>query len=164
MKSNQLEKEDLKNYVIRPLVLKRDGYKCTACGIPHKSRVYSNSKKTYVLCDQLIEEWAKAQGKKVFTVYLNIVNTSGYDFSENSNDWVSLCPRHSQIFNQGAIKDFREKFKQDILRVKGDKENVFGFYRNTVLDGLVKNIKELTGIRITINEADNIVQNITNNL
>ena len=158
----KISQEDLRIQVIRPLILKRDGYKCNACGIQHKARVYINTNKTYVQCDELIEAWAVKEGKKVFTIHLNVINVTGQMFSENPVDYLSLCPRHAQQLNMGIVKDFRKMFKEKLAVCKSEKPDVFKHYREVVLQELIVNIKAITNTRITQNQADNIVQNLIN--
>lgn len=94
--------------IIRPAILKRDQYKCKHCSIRHKSRVYNNSRRQYVECDQFIEEWAKNNGYKVFTVYLQVAHI---DHDKSNNDYsnlISLCPKCHGKFDR-AHKAFMRK-------------------------------------------------------
>lgn len=83
--------------IIRPQILQRDGYKCQSCGINHKIRVYKNSRKDYVECDDFIEEWAKKNGKKVFTLYLAVAHLDHDKSNNDPSNLLTLCPKcHSK--------------------------------------------------------------------
>lgn len=83
--------------VIRPSILKRDSYKCRHCGIKHKVRVYKNSRGHYVECDDFIENWAKTNGFRVFTIYLHVAHMDQDKSNNTPDNLMSLCPRcHSK--------------------------------------------------------------------
>lgn len=164
MKKTEITQDDIRTLVIRPLVLKRDNYSCACCGITHKARVYLNSRKHYVMCDEFTEAWAKEQGKKVFTVYLNVVNTSSFEFSDKTSDYLTLCPKHSQMHSLRMINEFKSKLKAEMKATKNKRPDDFDFYRSTVLGNLIKDIKQLTNHKITPNEADSLINNIISNL
>lgn len=163
MKSESFTNEDIKNLVIRPIILKRDNYSCQCCGVKHKSRVYINSRKNYVTCDEFIEQWAKKEGKSVFTVFLNIINIKNFSFSENPEDYLTLCPKHSQMYNRDVLKDFRNSFKAKTEQMQKIIDHDFFFYKTTILDEFIKDVKEITSHRITTIEADSIITNLLNN-
>lgn len=79
--------------IIRPAVLKRDQYKCRQCDVKHKSRVYKNSRGKYVECDSFVERWAINQGKKVFTLYLQVAHLDNNKENNNLINLLSLCPK-----------------------------------------------------------------------
>lgn len=79
--------------IIRPSILKRDHYKCRKCGIPHKIRVYKNSRREYVECDDFIEAWAKNEGKKVFTLYLQVAHLDHDKSNNDPENLMTMCPR-----------------------------------------------------------------------
>ncbi len=83
--------------VIRPSILKRDGYKCRSCGMRHKLRVYKDSRGKYVECDEFIETWAKKNGKKVFTLYLQVAHLDNDKTNNAPENLLSLCPRCHSI-------------------------------------------------------------------
>ena len=78
---------------IRPAILKRDNYTCQNCGIAHRSRVYKNKSGGYVVCDDFIQEWAKAQGFKVFTLFLQVAHLNHIKSDCRPENLRSLCPK-----------------------------------------------------------------------
>lgn len=78
---------------IRPAILKRDAYKCTSCGLRHKSVGYYDHRGTFVECDALMAHWAKTQGFKVQKISLQIAHL---DQDKNNNEFTNLsakCPK-----------------------------------------------------------------------
>jgi hypothetical protein len=164
MKKDTFTNDDIKNLVIRPQILKRDNYTCSCCGIPHKSRVYINTRKNYVLCDDFTENWALTQGKKVFTVYLNVVNVTTLEFSADPAHYLSLCPRHTQLHSMQMIAKFKAEIKTALNKFGAKKPDNFDFYRLGIIDTLIKDIKAITSVKITANEADSIINNLINQI
>lgn len=80
--------------IIRPSILRRDSYKCVVCGVRHKSRVYKTTSGLYVMLDEITENWAIQNKKKVFTLHLQVAHL---DHNKENNDPVNLrtlCPVH----------------------------------------------------------------------
>lgn len=84
--------------VIRPAILRRDGYKCKHCGVAHRAIVYRDSKGKYIECDEFMKNWAVSHGFKVFTLYLQVAHLN-HDKSDNRpENLLSLCPScHSRF-------------------------------------------------------------------
>lgn len=142
--------------IIRPSILKRDAYQCRKCGIRHKSRVYTNSSGAYVICDSFMESWALANKKRVFTLFLAV---SHIDQNKNNNDpsnlW-SLCPRCHSNFDKEFKKvkriTFQNMVKSQPLALSPDAL----LAESKILHDLQKSIKLLTGVRVSIPDANSI--------
>ena len=76
------------NDIIRPEILKRDGYVCTKCGVRHKkSYVFEKSGNRFEIPESEIKEW-KSYGDKAYKVYLQIAHL---DHDPNNNDYKNLA-------------------------------------------------------------------------
>ena len=89
---------------IRPAALKRSNYRCVDCGAKHRSKGYRDARKVFIECDTFQLTWAKANNKKIITIYLQI---SHDDNNVNNNTDLNLrarCPRchfkHDAVFNK----------------------------------------------------------------
>jgi hypothetical protein len=147
--------------VIRPLALKRAGYKCLVCGIRHKSRVYLANKTNYVECDAFLEEWAKSTGKKVFTMFLQVAHLDHNKSNNSLNNLRVLCPRHHGLFD----KEHKRMLKYTLL-----KESEADFKHVDVLEltqlqecieALRISVKQYTNVTISKLDADNIINSIS---
>ena len=143
--------------IIRPAVLKRDQYKCRHCSVPHKARVYMDSKRKYVVCDDFIEQWAKNQGKKVFTVYLHVAHI---DQDKSNNDFVnliSLCPKCHTKFDKEyvkfkkSVKLAKESTSKDYLLTSLSSSN------SIVYSEIRKFVYQLTQHKLTTLELEHII-------
>ena len=91
--------KNAKNYppdwkdVIRPAILKRDLYVCTMCPTRHRTTGYYDSRKNFIACDEFMLAWAKAQGKKVFTIYLQVIHLDHNPANCDNFNLASACPR-----------------------------------------------------------------------
>lgn len=111
--------------IIRPAILKRDNYKCKVCGINHKIRVYKNKAGKYVECDKFIEEWAKANGYKVFTLYLQVAHMDHNKQNNDPSNLVTLCPVH-HAKNDAQHKSIQRKiFKKNVEETPRPKSKYF---------------------------------------
>lgn len=77
---------------VRPSILKRDGYKCRECGIPHRSYVVKNQDKTYSEISQLQMVQFREQGKQAFRIYLQIAHLDNNPANIKESNLISLCP------------------------------------------------------------------------
>lgn len=149
--------------VIRPAILKRDGYKCRNCGIRHKSRVYKNARGGYIVCDEFTENWALSQGVKVFTVYLNVAHIDNDKGNNEPENLISLCPRHHSIFDAEHKRTMRKAYKSKVLKADNELIKKFALDRAKVLRGISDLVKEFTGCGIHLHEADSIYNFIIKN-
>jgi len=78
---------------IRPAILKRDGYKCTGCGVKHRSYVLVDSKSNYTLITKDEHEEYKPFGARTYRIYLQVAHL---DHNKDNNDFNNLackCPK-----------------------------------------------------------------------
>lgn len=155
--------------IIRPAILKRDNYQCRVCGIRHKSRVYKASKGNYVICDEFTEQWAAANNKRVFTLFLQVAHVN-HDKSDNRPDnLMLLCPRHHSQFDAHHKKLQRITFSTitheqpapvlpDQLQKTSD-----------ILQDICAEVRRITAVSILRHEAEGIfnivlksIQNVKN--
>ena len=147
--------------VIRPLALKQAQYKCTICGIKNKSRVYLTKQNNYVICDEFIEEWAKANGFKVFSIFLQVAHLDHNKKNNSLNNLRVLCPRHHAIMDANHKKMLRITLKTE------DKQEFKAFevleltQLKQCIAALQISVKEVTQVKITALEADSIIQSIS---
>jgi hypothetical protein len=97
--------------IIRPSILKRDNYRCVECGILHKARVYKTTRGQYRQVDEFEEAFLKNQGKRVFTLHLQVAHLN-HDKENNEPDNLrTLCPFHHSKYD-AAHKSFSRKLYQ----------------------------------------------------
>jgi ssDNA-binding Zn-finger/Zn-ribbon topoisomerase 1 len=139
--------------IIRPSILKRDNYVCKKCGIGHKKRVYRNTSGVYVECDEFIEEWAKANGFKVFTLFLVVAHLDNDKKNNKPANLLTLCPKCH------ALQDAQHKKQLRIaLMVRPSKESCAevitpNLKEDKSLQEITALVKTLTGHRIAKHEA-----------
>jgi hypothetical protein len=136
--------------IIRPQILKRDNYKCRHCGVRHKAKVYRMSNNQYHECDEFEYQWAKANNKKPFQLFLNVCHV---DHDKNNNDQsnlISLCPRcHGKFDKQN------KKFRKLIYQAKVQPNSTLHITRTKYA------ISEVLDINITEIQAETIYNLIT---
>ncbi|NIV13037.1 MAG: hypothetical protein GWN62_17660 [Aliifodinibius sp.] len=148
--------------VIRPAILKRDGYSCRICGIRHKSRVYKNSRKVYVVCDEFTEEWALKAGYKVFTLYLNVAHIDHDKGNNAPENLLTLCPRHHSQYDKDHKRFARIALMKKIKQQPKGVVTSEMLAHSDVLFEICKLVKHLTGIPIEKHEAETIFEIILN--
>lgn len=110
--------------IIRPQILKRDQYKCRHCSIRHKTRVYKNARGKYVECDDFIEQWAENEGKKVFTLYLQVAHLDHNKKNNEPDNLLSLCPRCHGKMDREHKKFMRKVYSKKVDDSKISKKNL----------------------------------------
>lgn len=146
--------------VIRPMILKRDNYKCRKCGVLHRSRVYKSSAGNYIVCDEFIEAWAKEQGKKVFTLYLQVAHIDHDKSNNHPSNLISLCPVHHAKFDSEHKKLNRLIFRtktiesKKTIKVQPSKNDCINLFEVKQL------INEYTGVKLPVSDVKNIVDKI----
>lgn len=85
--------------IIRPAILKRDGYRCQypRCSVRHKAVGYYNFTGQWVECDTFMSQWASKNNFKVQKVSLQVAHL---DHDPSNNDYSNLksfCPKHHFI-------------------------------------------------------------------
>lgn len=143
--------------VIRPQILKRDQYKCKVCGVKHKSTVYKTTNGAYIECDDFMQEWAISQGKKVFTLYLQIAHLN-HDKSDNDpSNLQALCPihhaRHDKEHKKFQRIIFKQKIKDNQSQIKAKKISA----RKQYIDHIKSMVYQYTRVKIDISAAEHIL-------
>jgi hypothetical protein len=108
--------------VIRPSILRRDSYRCTVCGVGHKKEVYKNTNGSYVELDSFTKEWALAQGKKVFKMYLQVAHLDHDTNNNDSSNLKTLCPMHHAKFDS-QHKAFSRRMYKAVVADKSNKDS-----------------------------------------
>lgn len=89
---------------IRPAVLKRDGYKCTTCGIAHRATGYYDHKKIFIPCDEFMIAWAQKQGFKIQKIHLQVAHLNHKKDDCRTENLETKCPKchlnYDRAFNQ----------------------------------------------------------------
>jgi len=80
------------NDTIRPQVLRRDKYTCQHCGAKHRSTGYYEKTGRFINCDSVDLAYAKRQGYKIITVYLQVCHKDQNPANNSPINLVSLCP------------------------------------------------------------------------
>lgn len=88
---------------IRPAVLKRDNYKCTICTVPHRAIGYFEINKTFIVCDEFMQDWAKRKGKKLIKIHLQAMHLNHDKSDCRMENLAAGCPRchlnHDRAYN-----------------------------------------------------------------
>lgn len=148
--------------VIRPMILKRDQYKCRQCGIRHKTRVYRQSKGGYQICDEFIENWAKEQGKKVFTVFLQVAHIDQNKKNNKPENLMSLCPRCHSKFDKSYKDLLRITFGKQIEEAPTEPHRLVSLESTVLIGAISKKIYQYTGVSLTPNQVKTILVIIQN--
>ena len=146
--------------IIRPAILKRDGYKCAHCGIKHKARVYKDTTGKYVECDDFMEQWAKSTKRKVFTLYLQIAHLDHDKQNNEPTNLKALCPIHHARFDSEHKKLARIMYKQKITSAKQVPDVRKTIDRGDLLCILRDSIRIHLGSRISLIDAEAILNDL----
>ena len=98
---------------IRTAILKRDNYKCTICGVKHRSYVLVDLKGNYTIISKDEHDEYKPFGAKCYRIYLQVMHL---DNNKDNNTDINLacgCPRcHSK----------RDKPHRNVMRIAEKKK------------------------------------------
>jgi 5-methylcytosine-specific restriction endonuclease McrA len=144
--------------VIRPMILKRDNYKCRVCGIGHKKEVYKLSNGLYREVDSFLKQWCVVNNFKVFTLYLQIAHLDHNKQNNEPDNLMSLCPYHHANYDREHKKFTRITFRKKIETSKSKND---GKTKNPISEPvreLQQFIKETTGHSIAFNDALHIYE------
>jgi len=101
--------------VIRPAILKRDGYKCQqpGCNVRHKAVGYYNLSGQWVECDTFMSNWATKQNFKVQKISLQVAHLDQNPANNEESNLLSYCPKHHLAFDlpHSIIKKLAPKNK-----------------------------------------------------
>jgi hypothetical protein len=146
--------------IIRPAILKRDGYKCAHCNIRHKARVYKDTTGKYVECDEFMEEWAKSTGRKVFTLYLQIAHLDHNKQNNEPTNLKALCPIHHARFDSEHKKLARITYTAKISDSRTQSRTKKILDRGALLTLLRDSIRRHVGSRISLIESEGILNDL----
>lgn len=150
--------------IIRPAILKRDGYKCAHCGIKHKSRVYKDTTGKYVECDDFMEEWAKSTGRKVFTLFLQIAHLDHDKQNNEPSNLKALCPIHHARYDTEHKKLARITFSAKISANRNEKRTKRMLDRGVLLTTLRDSVRKHLGSRISLIDCEGILNDLLTSL
>lgn len=140
--------------IIRPSILKRDQYRCQVCRVKHKARVYKNTNNAYTECDDFMESWAVKNGKKVFTLYLQIAHLN-HDKSDNDPlNLASLCPIHHARHDKEHKKFQRIVFKAKVKDSSSDNNGKLILKRIHFLGKIKQEVRKATACKIDTGMAE----------
>lgn len=96
---NRKKYSDLWNDVIRPTILKRDGYRCKerGCNVRHKAIGYYTHDYKWIECDTHMSNWASNNGYEVQKISLQVAHLDQDPGNNDYSNLLSLCPRHHFI-------------------------------------------------------------------
>lgn len=149
--------------IIRPGILKRDQYKCRHCGIRHKTRVFRKSKGEYQICDFFIEQWAVEQGKRVFTVFLQVAHIDQDKSNNNPDNLMTLCPVCHGKFDKQHKQLARTFFKKQIQDNPTEQLKIYSLEDKSLIGEVIIQIRNLTGVRLTEKQSKSIINLINKN-
>jgi len=153
--------EDWKD-VIRPAILKRDNYKCSDCGARHRSRVYKKTNGGYHFCDEFTETWAKNNGRKVFTLYLQVAHLDHNKQNNHPSNLLTKCPRCHALYDKG-IKAIKRNIVLNSAPIsKGSTLNSNLLLSKPQFLAIQLFIKQETGISLTRESVLSLLQIILN--
>lgn len=80
--------------VIRPDILRRDLYRCTQCKAPQRSIGYYDKNESFIPCDFLMADWARAHGFRMYKIHLQVAHLDNNPANNEYSNLRTLCPRH----------------------------------------------------------------------
>lgn len=84
--------------VIRPDILRRDGYKCKFCGVPNHVVGYRLPNKSFHICDDFELHWCQRKGIKTFKIVLTIAHLDQDRTNNDYSNLAALCQRcHNRL-------------------------------------------------------------------
>jgi len=146
--------------IIRPKILARDNYICRKCKVRHKSRAYRLTKGTYMMVDGFTEEWAKATGRKVLTIYLQVAHIDQNKSNNEPENLMSLCPICHGRFDKSS-KSLKRLIYQGKIENSDTITAVKVSDSNSPALGIVKQlVKQFTGVSLTNNQINIILNSL----
>jgi 5-methylcytosine-specific restriction endonuclease McrA len=92
MRNKELYPENW-NDVIRPSILKRDGFKCCMCGIKHRTYIFIDQNSKVIHVDSTEHSELKKYGYRTYRVYLQVSHRNHIKSDCSDANLWSLCPR-----------------------------------------------------------------------
>lgn len=146
--------------IIRPAILKREGYKCAHCGIKHKARVYKDTTGKYVECDDFMEQWAKSTGRKVFTLFLQIAHLDHNKQNNEPSNLKALCPIHHARYDTEHKKLARITYTAKITDSRTQKRAAKILDRGKLITILRDSIRRHIGSRISLIDSEAVLNDL----
>lgn len=78
---------------IRPAILLRDNYRCVQCRVVHRSEGYYDKQQLFIECDVFMIAWAKANGFKTTTIYLQVAHINQDVTNCEYSNLQAMCNR-----------------------------------------------------------------------
>jgi len=84
--------------VIRPDILKRDGYRCKFCGLSNHIIGYRLPNGLFYEADEHVQDWCNRNGIKTFKIVLTIAHLDQDRTNNNYSNLAALCQRcHNRL-------------------------------------------------------------------
>lgn len=100
---------------IRPAILKRDNYKCTTCGIKHRSYVLVDSNMNRTLIDKAEHDEYKTYGANCYRIFLQVCHIDHNKSNCNYSNLVTKCP---------TCHNLMDREHKRIIRLAGKKKEM----------------------------------------
>ena len=78
---------------IRPMILKRDNYKCKKCKVKHRSRGYYDSQGQFIECDEHMISYASKMNIKLIRIILQVHHKNQNKRDNNETNLITLCQK-----------------------------------------------------------------------
>jgi len=99
MRNKHLYPEEWQD-TIRPRILKRDEYKCTKCGIKHRTYVLVDSSKNRTIIDKQEHDEYKQYVANVYRVFLQVAHLDNIKSHNEDSNLASMCPYCHHLYDK----------------------------------------------------------------
>ena len=80
--------------IIRPYILKRDGYKCKICKVPNRALITRSEHGGWLIVDDTIQSWLDASGNAPTKIILTIAHLNHITLDNSDKNLAALCQLH----------------------------------------------------------------------
>lgn len=103
---------------IRPAILKRDNYRCSVCGVKHRSYVLVNQDGNYSIIDKGEHDEYKKYGAKCYRIFLQVAHLNHDKENNKEENLRAMCPRchHRYDMNYKSIMRLSDKKKEEVTQ------------------------------------------------
>lgn len=101
---------------IRPRILKRDGYKCTKCGVRHRVYVLIDSDRNYNIIDARECEEYKKYGANCYRIFLQVAHLNSDKSDNGDSNLAAMCPRCHHRYDLAHKKVMRLASKKKVAK------------------------------------------------
>ncbi len=84
---------------IRPAILKRDGYKCTTCGVAHRQRQVLGDDNKWVNILKSERAWYDDRGYTTRVVFLQVCHIDNIKEHCEPSNLITKCPQHHALMD-----------------------------------------------------------------